>query len=60
VDGPSELRRHAAKCRFLADFTVNDCDRKLLHQSAADFDAEADRLEADPSSARTAAKPESS
>jgi len=42
----AELRRHAEHCRYLADITVSPHDRQVLRQSAADFDAQAERLEA--------------
>jgi hypothetical protein len=37
----ADLRRHAARCRFLADYTVSWHDKEVLLQSADEFDAEA-------------------
>lgn len=42
----AELRRHAEHCRYLADITVSPHDRQVLRKSAAEFDSQAERLEA--------------
>jgi hypothetical protein len=44
------LRRHAAKCRFLADFTVSRHDKQVLYDTAAQFEAQADLSDGEQSS----------
>jgi len=55
----TDLRRHAEHCRYLADITANPQDKQVLRQSAADFDAEAERADGNPRAAAELTKAKS-
>lgn len=45
MSSAAQLRRHAERCRYLADLTASPQDRQVLRQSADDFDAQAKRVD---------------
>jgi hypothetical protein len=45
MESPAVLRRHAERCRYLADLTASPQDSQVLRQSADDFDAGAKRVD---------------